>query len=423
MTCLLGQAGYRVGVYERGPDPREVGAQEGPLSNLVLSARGVHALKQAGVSERVLGEAVALRGRMIHSPSGALTFRPNGIRGDRVVYSVPRSALIGALLDQTRHFEEARIFFEKRCAEVDLDTASVSLQHEPTGGSQSIEADFLIAADGRASSVRAVMRERDRFNYQQEYLTFVSRRLEIPPRKDGTFRLESSALHVWPRDGLTMMALPNRDGSFTCTVFAALEGEHGLFDVDTDAEIQHFFEKHFHDAWLHMPSLLEDFKLHPARSLVTIRCSPWHYQDKVVLVGDAARTVVPFWGQEKSATLEDCLVLYQSIARHSTDLERAFSHYQGTRRGDADALADLAIRSFAEMRDQTSSPRVLLRDSLSRGLYRLAPDRFVPTYDLVTFTRTPYTEAVRRSERQNQVLASAAVALVFLVLVLLSLLV
>jgi kynurenine 3-monooxygenase len=275
----------------------------------------------------------------------------------------------------------------------------------------------VIGVDGAFSAVRQAMQKRlPDFQYDESYLAHGYKELTIPPAPDGSWRMEKEALHIWPRKSFMMIALPNPDGSFTCTLFWEFKGPRSFETTTSDDDIRRFFEEEFPDAVPLMPTLLEDYRENPTGSLVTIRCSPWYYKDKVALVGDAAHAVVPFYGQGMNAAFEDCVVLDECLAHFPADRERAFAQYFDRRKENADALADLAVQNFIEMRDKTASRLFRAKKKLDHFLEGVLPGSYLPLYAMVTFTRIPYAQAARRAQRQDRlVYASIAVAALALI--------
>src|ERR1700730_7646877 len=272
--------------------------------------------------------------------------------------------------------------------------------------------DAVIGVDGAFSAVRQSMQLRvDRFEYDESYLPHGYKELTIPPGPDGSWRMEKNALHIWPRKSFMMIALPNPDGSFTCTLFWEFEGPRSFAMIKADEDVRRFFEEEFPDAVPLMPKLLEEFRNNPTGSLVTIRCPPWYYKDKVALVGDAAHAVVPFYGQGMNAAFEDCVVLDACLAEFPQDRQRAFAEYYKKRKVNADALADLAVENFIEMRDKTASRAFRAKKKLDHLLEGLLPGIYLPLYTMVTFTRIPYAEAARRARRQDRIVYMALVLL------------
>ena len=419
MAVYLGQAGHEVEVYERRADPRRARAAEGRSINLAISTRGLHALEKAGLKERILSLAIPMRGRMLHGLDGTLRFQPYGTRPEHTINSVSRAALNALLLDAAEALPTVRLHFSARCTGVDLDAARATFLLPEGPEPLTAEGDALLGTDGAFSTVRLQMQKTDGFDYQQAFLDHGYKELVIPAAAGGGFRMEKHALHIWPRGGSMLIALPNLDGSFTCTCFWPLQGPESFASIRTPEQAVAHFQRQFPDAVPLMPTLREDYAENPTGSLVTIRCAPWHHGGKVALLGDACHAVVPFFGQGANAAFEDCVVLEECLKESAGDRERAFAEYQRRRKVNTDALADLSLENFVEMRDKTASRRFLLEKRLEKALHRAFPSWFVPLYTLVTFSRTPYAEAVRRNRRQWRAAGILAAALGGLLLALL----
>jgi kynurenine 3-monooxygenase len=417
MAIFLGRAGHRVQVFERRLDPRSAGAEGGRSINLAISTRGLHALEQVGLKDQVLANAVPMRGRMIHSPTGELTFQPYGTEG-QAINSVSRAGLNLMLLEAAERQAHLSLGFDHRLGSIDFDGGTLEFTSR-SGAITTAPAGAIIGADGAFSAVRGQLQIRDRFSYSQSYLAHGYKELYIPPGPGGSFQMEPTALHIWPRGGYMMIALPNQDGSFTCTLFWAFEGANSFAAVRTDDDLRRFFEGTYPDAVPLMPTLAHDFFSNPTSSLVTVRCAPWHLGDKAVLLGDAAHAVVPFYGQGANAAFEDCVVLDECLRAWSTDRTRAFATFEERRKVHADAIADLALANFVEMRDHVASSRFLFKKKIEKTLHRLMPRTFVPLYTMVSFSRIPYADAVARAARQDRALKLGAVALVAAILFLL----
>src|SRR5947209_18679688 len=357
LAAYLGRRGYEVDLYERRGDPREGNMVGGRSINLALSTRGIHALQQIGIADEVLKHAIPMRGRMIHEKSGRLHFAPYDVDPNKHINSIGRAALNTTVIQAAQRFPNVRVHFNHKCTGVDLDSATAQLLNTSTSQPLSAQADSVIGVDGAFSAVRQSMQLAiANFQYNESYLAHGYKELTIPPCRNGCWQMEKNALHIWPRKSFMMIALPNPDGSFTCTLFFEFEGTRGFATLKTDDEIRRFFEEEFPDAVPLMPNLLDDFKTNPTGSLVTIRCAPWFYKDKVALVGDAAHAVVPFYGQGMNAAFEDCVVLDECLHEFA-DREQAFAEYFQRRKNNADALADLALGNFIEMRDKTDAKR------------------------------------------------------------------
>ena len=415
LAAYFGRRGYEVDLYERRADPREGNLVGGRSINLALSTRGIHALEQLGIADEVLRHAIPMRGRMIHHQSGALHFSPYDRDPNKYINSIGRAALNTTVIEAAQRYPSVRVHFNHRCTGVDLDSATAQLLNTSTNQPLNATGDAVIGVDGAFSAVRQSMQKQlTQLQYDESYLAHGYKELTIPPAPDGSWQMEKEALHIWPRKSFMMIALPNPDGSFTCTLFWEFKGPRSFATTKTDDEVRRFFDEEFPDAVSLMPALLDDFKNNPTGSLVTIRCAPWYYKDKVALVGDAAHAVVPFYGQGMNAAFEDCVVLDQCLAQFPDKRERAFSEYFSRRKENADALADLAVHNFTEMRDKTASKIFRTKKKLDHFLEGLLPGIYLPLYAMVTFTRIPYAEAARRARRQDQIVYGA---LAFVVLI------
>ena len=419
LAAYLGRRGHEVDLYERRADPSEGNIVGGRSINLAISTRGIHALEQIGIAEEALRHAIPMRGRMIHDRSGALHFTPYDVDPQKCINSIGRAALNTTVIQAAQRYPNVRVYFDHRCTGVDLDTPVAHL--ETANRTVTATADAVVGVDGAFSAVRKSMqRQIANFQYDESYLAHGYKELMIPPAPNGSWRMEKNALHIWPRQSFMMIALPNPDGSFTCTLFWEFEGPRSFATTKTDDDVRRFFEEEFPDAVSLMPTLLDDFRDNPTGSLVTIRCAPWFYRDKVCLVGDAAHAVVPFYGQGMNAAFEDCVVLDECLQNSPQDRERAFAEYFHRRKENADALADLAIGNFIEMRDKTASRAFRAKKKLDHLLEGLLPGVYLPLYTMVTFTRMPYATAAKRARFQNGIVYSSLVGvgiLVFLLLI------
>jgi kynurenine 3-monooxygenase len=411
MAAFLGRRGHGVNLYERRGDPHAGNLVGGRSINLALSTRGIHALQQLGIADEVLQHAIPMRGRMIHDRDGELHFTPYDRDPAKCINSIGRGALNTVTIDAAQRYPNVRVHFNHQCTGVDLEEPSAQLRNTETGESLVSRADAIIGVDGAFSIVRRAMQRLDRFNYSQSYLAHGYKELTIPPSDDRGWRMEKHALHIWPRKSFMMIALPNPDGSFTCTLFWEFEGPRSFGGMRSDDDVRRFFGEEFADAVPLMPSLLEDFRHNPTGSLVTVRCAPWHYRDKATLVGDAAHAVVPFYGQGMNAAFEDCVVLDECLAEFPHDRERAFRCYFERRKANADALADLALQNFVEMRDKTASRAFRAKKKLDHALEGLLPGKYLPLYTMVSFTRIPYAEAQRRARLQDAIVYSTVGAI------------
>src|SRR6266404_3872170 len=435
LAAYLGRRGYEVDLYERRADPREGNMVGGRSINLALSTRGIHALEQIGIADEVLKHAIPMRGRMIHpaAAGSAPIFAPYDVDPNKHINSIGRAALNTSLIEAAQRYPNVHVKFNHKCTGVELDSATAHLVDSSVeavvsaanlgssvaagvspASTQTISAsgDAVIGVDGAFSAVRQSMQLKiDNFEYDESYLAHGYKELTIPPGPDGRWQMEKEALHIWPRKSFMMIALPNPDGSFTCTLFWEFEGPRSFATTKTDDDVLRFFDDEFPDAVPLMPNLLDDFKNNPTGSLVTIRCAPWHHKDKVALVGDAAHAVVPFYGQGMNAAFEDCVVLDECLAEFPQDRQRAFAEYFFPRKENADALADLALENFIEMRDKTASRAFRAKKKLDHLLEALLPGIYLPLYTMVTFTRIPYSAAAKRARTQDWLVYSGIAVL------------
>src|SRR5437667_5704932 len=416
LAAYLVRRGYDVDLYERRADPREGNIVGGRSINLALSTRGIHALEQIGVADEVLKHAIPMRGRMIHEKSGALHFAPYDVDPNKHINSIGRAALNTTVIEAAQRYPNVRVHFNHKCTDVDLDSPTAHLLNNAsparTSTTQPIAAsgDAVIGVDGAFSAVRQSMQLKiANFEYDESYLAHGYKELTIPPGPGGSWRMEKFSLHIWPRKSFMMIALPNPDGSFTCTLFWEFEGPRSFATTKTDDEVRRFFEEEFPDAVSLMPNLLDDFKTNPTGSLVTVRFAPWFFKDKVALVGDPAHAVVPFYGQGMNAAFEDCVVLDECLAGFPEDRQRAFAEYFQRRKVNADALADLALENFIEMRDKTASKTFRAKKKLDHFLEAALPGVYLPLYTMVTFTRIPYAKAAKRARVQDLLVYTSAI--------------
>lgn len=394
LAADLVRRGHDVQVYEKRPDIRKAGNIGGRSINLALSERGWKALRLIGAEDQIRKEAIPMYGRMIHDETGKLTFQPYGV-GKQAIYSVSRGGLNARLIDHAEKLG-AKFYFENACRSMDLRKEIIDLE-----GTRLSTNTVTFGADGAFSRIRLGMMKLDRFDYSQKYLRHAYKELSIPPDEQGGWQLEKNALHIWPRHSFMLIALPNADGSFTCTLFAPFKGENSFDQLQSEEDVIRWFQMFFPDAIALMPSLLDDFFSNPTSSLLTVRCQPWNY-NKVALIGDAAHAIVPFYGQGMNAGFEDVTVLDELMEDHRGNWPELLHNYALDRKPNADAIADLAIKNFIEMRDWVADAKFLYRKKLERMLHEKYPNDYVPVYTLVTFTHTPYAEAQRIGKLQDQ---------------------
>lgn len=415
VAAMLGRDGYQVEIIERRGDPRQDAMESGRSINLAISARGLNALANLAVGDDFLSLGVPLYRRAIHAVSGALSYQPYG-KGGQAINSFSRGALNKALVVSAGRSPNVTMAFNRRCTDIDVQAGRVTHVDAATGGDERVSTGVIIGADGAFSVVRGAMQKREHQDYSQDYLAHGYKELFIPPRPDGSAALERNAMHIWPRGRFMMMAMANPDATFTVTLYLPMTGPNGFDQLTTPDQVRAFFNREFPDAVPLMPTLVEDFFANKTGAMVTVRTYPWRVGSRCVLIGDAAHAIVPFYGQGANAGFEDCLEFVECLRRHPGDLEAAFARYQEARKPNTDAIADLALANFNEMRDHVASPRFLLRKRFEHLLYLLIPG-FVPLYPMISFSLIPYAEARARAERQNRVIRGVGWGLGVLVLV------
>ncbi|MBZ0204120.1 MAG: FAD-dependent monooxygenase [Ignavibacteria bacterium] len=409
LSVYLAKKGYEVEIYERRPDMRKTGVSGGKSINLALSTRGIHALKEVGLYEEIKKIAIPMYGRMVHSINGNTQLHPYGKDETEYINSVSRAELNKKLMDLAEDFPGVRFHFDMRCLGMDPGRNEIFFHDETSRANIAVKSNVTIATDGATSPIRMEMLKSPRFDFSQEYENYGYKELNIPPFPDGTFKMESNALHIWPRGSFMLIALPNMDGSFTCTLFIAydrnLGGDSSFEHLINEKRVIGFFQKHFRDAYELMPTLIEDFFENPTGSLITVKCFPWSIDGKLAMLGDSCHAIVPFFGQGMNAAFEDCTYMNECIDSYRGDWNRIFLEYQQMRKVNTDAIADLAQENFIEMRDLVSDPKFLLKKKIEGELYKMFPDVFIPKYTMVTFLRIPYSVALSRGKAQESILS------------------
>ncbi|MEU1399054.1 NAD(P)/FAD-dependent oxidoreductase [Micromonospora zamorensis] len=412
-ACFLARRGYPVALYERRSDPRAGTAERGRSINLALSERGLDALRRIGLAEQVMTDALPMRGRMIHPVEGEQQFQSYSAAGDRAINSISRGALNNALLDEATALPGVRVVFDHRL--VGLDPTDGSLSFETPQGTVAAKASVVLGADGAGSAVRGQLLAYGLLNESVDFLDYGYKELTIPPL-GGDFALDPDALHIWPRGTSMMIALPNPDRSFTCTLFWPNDGAGSFASLTSPAEIERHFAEHYPDVIPLAPNLVDDYQHNPVGVLGTVRCTPWQVNGSVGLLGDAAHAIVPFYGQGANCAFEDVVELDRCLDECADDWLAALPLFQRRRQENAEAIAAMALTNFVEMRDKVASPVFQTRRRVEHALERALPGRYVSQYELVSFSTTPYAEVRRRVRRQHRVLGAvvggAAVLLV-----------
>ena len=400
LAVLLARRGFKVILYDRRPDPRKADTEGGRSINLALAARGMRALERAGVMERIQPLLIPMRGRMVHDASGATTLQPYGQREHEVIYSVGRAALNRVLIEAAAHYDTVDLRFEQTCLGAQPENNTLRFQDRKTNREYELPLAPTIATDGAGSAVRTSLARVKQVSVREDWLDHDYKELTIP----ATSALDGNSLHIWPRGGFMLIALPNTDGTFTVTLFLARRGPNSFATLDSPSAVREFFQREFADVVPLMPDLLEDFAAHPQGQLGTVHLTPWQIDGKVLLLGDAAHAIVPFHGQGMNAAFEDCSVLDALLDRHDT-WAGLFAELAESRRPNTTAIAAMALENYIEMRDTVLDAGFVRRKAIAMELERRFPDRFIPRYSMVMFhPEIPYAEAQRRGRLQDEIL-------------------
>jgi kynurenine 3-monooxygenase len=405
LALLLAKRGFKVTLFERRPDPREADAEGGRSINLALAARGIRALERAGVMDRIQPLLIPMRGRMVHDTSGATALHPYGQREHEVIYSVGRAALNRVLIEEAARHDNVEMLFEQTCIAATPENNNLRVHNRKDRTEYDEPLTPTIATDGAGSAVRTSLARTKQVTAKEDWLDHDYKELTIPAHAGRRHVLDATSLHVWPRGGFMLIALPNTDGSFTATLFLSRTGQNSFAALKDPAAVNEFFQREFADAVPLMPNLLEEFAAHPQGQLGTVHLSPWHIGGSVLLLGDAAHAIVPFHGQGMNAAFEDCIVL-DGLLDHHNDWETLFTEFENSRRPNAAAIAEMALENYTEMRDTVLDAGFVRRKAIAMELERRFPERFIPRYSMVMFhPEIPYAEAQRRGKVQAEILA------------------
>jgi kynurenine 3-monooxygenase len=404
LAGFLARRGHPVRLYERRGDPRVHGEERGRSINLALSERGLAALRRIDLAGPVLADALPMRGRMIHPVSGPLDFQPYSADRQRAINSIGRGALNHTLL-AAAVAAGVEVHFDHRL--VGLDPATGEMRFETSGGERKATAGVVLGADGAGSAVRGQLLAHDLLTERLDFLDHGYKELTIPPA-GGDFALDPGALHIWPRGTSMLIALPNPDRSFTCTLFWPTGGPASFASLSSPAAIERHFARNYPDLLPLAPELVEDYQRNPVGLLGTVHCAPWQAGGRVGLVGDAAHAIVPFFGQGANCAFEDVVELDRCLDDTGEDWLAALRQFGQRRREHTEAIAQMALDNFVEMRDKVASPVYQLRKRVEHALERALPGRYLSRYELVSFTTTPYAQVRRRVRAQQWVLAGLA---------------
>lgn len=416
LALYLTRRGYQVDVFERRPDMRKSRISAGRSINLNISCRGLTALERIGVIDRVEPELVPMLGRMMHSRDGELTYQPYGKDDTEFGNSVSRAGLNIILMNEAEKTGRARFHFDMRGESVDFETNVIEFRAGEKAEKFRVKAGLIFGTDGGGSTIRRAMMRRSGYASTVEKLDYGYKELLIPAGPNGSFQIEKNALHIWPRGSFMLIALPNFDGSFTCTLFLPYEGEKSFDNLVDDESVMAFFQEEFADAVPLIPDLLETFAENPTGHMETVKALPWSVGGAALLVGDAAHGIVPFFGQGMNCGFEDLTVfdrLLDEIAGEGGKLETGdaagwkdlFERFTGARKADCDAIADMAVENFIEMRDKVADPSFLLAKKVEKVLEKKFGSDYVSRYSLVTFTNVPYKLAQEAGIVCDEILA------------------
>ena len=413
LALRLAQRGFKVAVYESRPDLRTTDISAGRSINLALSDRGFKALRLAGVEEKAKEICIPMYGRLMHDTEGN-TFASNySGREDEYINSISRGDLNGILLTEAEQHKNVTIHFNKKCTSVDIENTTATFEDYQTKEINIVNSDVIFGTDGAGSILRKsyYLERKFLFSYSQNYLSHGYKELEIPADKNGKHQISDAHLHIWPRGDYMLIALPNMDGSFTVTLFLSYdEGEYNFNNLTSEAKITTFFENEFPDALALIPNIKDEFFNNPTGALGTVKCSPWSYKNNTILMGDAAHAIVPFYGQGMNASFEDVVVFDEILghferSREICDWNSVFKSYEKARKEDTDAIADLAIDNFYEMKDHVANPLFKQKRKIEMDLEKHFPNQYFSKYSLVTFNENiPYSEAMKKGRAQDKAL-------------------
>lgn len=406
LALRLGQRGYNVSVYEMRPDLRKVDISAGRSINLALSNRGIKAIKLVGIEDKVKALCIPMHGRMIHDKQGETHLSNYSGKAHEYINSISRGQLNALLLTEAEKHENVSIYFNKKCKSVNFEKTTALFKDHNTKDEFVEDADVIIATDGAGSVMRKsyYLGKKFLFSFSQDYLTHGYKELSILPKENGDYKIFKNALHIWPRGAFMLIALPNLDGSFTVTLFLSYdEGEYNFNNLTNEKKVSEFFQKEFPDALALMPNLIDDFFNNPTSPLGTVKCSPWHYKGNTLLMGDAAHAIVPFYGQGMNASFEDIVEFDKVLDENPESWEATFTAYEKARKKDTDAIADLAIDNFHEMKSHTANPMFQEKRKLEMLLEKHFPNDYESKYALVTFNEhIGYREAMLKGRAQDK---------------------
>lgn len=401
LAIYLKKLGHAITVFDRRPDIRTI-EFSGRSINLAMSNRGWKALRKVGLEEEIKKIAIPLYDRALHVKDKSVYFQKYGKEGE-AIWSISRGILNRRMIDLAEQ-SGVEFRFDEKVWDVNLPEAKIFTGDSEKGAWKEYQYEIIFGCDGAFSRVRHRMQRRSRFDYSQDFIDVGYKELTIPANSDGSHKLNKNSFHIWPRGKFMLIAMPNIDGSFTCTLFLPFEGEVSFEKITNEQEAKAFFKSYFPNVRKEIENLIKDFFKNPTSAMVTMKCYPWTYWDKVALVGDAAHAVVPFYGQGMNAGFEDIDVLHEIITAHGDDWEKIFETYQKRRKPNADAIAELSYRNFVEMSSKTADPKFLLQKKIEKWFADKHPEKWIPVYSRVTFSEKPYAEALAIGDEQEAIM-------------------
>lgn len=402
-AILMAKRGYDVTVFESRPDLRKAKLIAGKSINLALSDRGWRALKAAGIDGDIKEMSIPMYQRCMHALDGSLSYQKYG-KENQAIYSVSRGGLNQKLMNLADKYPSINYNFDRKCKDVELETNTLVFENNVTKEEEKYSFDTIFATDGAYSAVRFRMQKTPMFDYSQKYLDHGYKELIIPANEDGSHKLDKNCLHIWPRGEFMMIALANMDGSFTCTLFFPMEGEKSFETINTKEKVSAFFNETFPDAVPLMPTLLEDYFENPTSALMMVRCGPWNYENKILLLGDAAHATVPFYGQGMNCGFEDCMIFQEMLDQSNENWDGLLKEYSKERVPDGNAIIDLSLMNYVEMRDLTGNKDFLLRKKIEAKFNDIYPDKWIPLYSQVTFSNIRYHKVIQNGKKQDAIM-------------------
>jgi kynurenine 3-monooxygenase len=403
-AIYLSKAGYQVNIFERRSDMRKEKMSAGKSINLATSYRGWKALDEMEIGDEIRKIAIPMYGRTMHDLAGNTSYQPYGIN-NQAIFSVSRGEINCKLMDIAEQKGNTNIHFNEECIGADLKNGIVNLKNSETGKISEVKSDVVFATDGAFSAVRYnAMQKLDRFSFSQNYIEDGYREILLPANSDGSYKLEKQTLHIWPRGRFMLIALPNFDGSFTCTLFMPFDGHEYCFNnLTSKQKVEAFFKEVFPDFFEMMPNIADEWENHPLSSLAIVRCFPWTH-GKTALMGDAAHATVPFFGQGMNAGFEDCSVMYSLMKKHNEDWDKVFKEYEIIRKPNGDAVQDLSLYNYLVMRDKVADPSFQLQQKIERRIAELHPGKYFPMYSMVSFSDIEYQVALKQGKEQDEII-------------------